>query len=280
MVSHQDLTVLIIRYGPYDGPMLPRYCVGSERVEMVPPVYTVYLVLRPTLGSQNPVDQASALKPLRISCPLNTPVSTMLGFIRSSLGEQIDASQDSVFRLWALDVPSSDNNDSLPALSSLHLSASLLPSLSGSLLSAGSDLDQISGAKLGLLNGDVLALEIGKKMAIGGEAWAVDVNAEGKAVERVMTVPAAPPPLFSQPGFFGGSGEGSSSASAMAASPDTGMQTRSQAQKEPKKGKGLVGLQNLGNTCFMNSAVQCLSNTPELNEYFLCEYFPFTNVAR
>jgi ubiquitin carboxyl-terminal hydrolase 4/11/15 len=166
-----------------------------------------------------------------------------------------------VYRVWHFDpsLPSQNNDKASTTLQSMLLPLSHLPNSSANLIIQSDNTTSADTCETkAFTDGDAFVVEFASNDGV----WAVDIDQAGNPVLKAPSmppVPTAPAPLFSKPAFYGGSAESSD-----------GMTTRS---KKPARTRGLVGLVNLGNTCFMNSAVQCLSNTPELNEYFLCKSY-------
>lgn len=58
-----------------------------------------------------------------------------------------------------------------------------------------------------------------------------------------------------------------------------GMMTRGRQQRNGRT-RGTTGLNNLGNTCYMNSALQCIRSVEELTNYFLRRYPPQNGLGR
>ncbi|RDX48228.1 cysteine proteinase [Lentinus brumalis] len=109
--------------------------------------------------------------------------------------------------------------------------------------------------------------------------WIVDAS-QVPSPSSARSPPPPPPPTQNAPLFNSGSDFFSQlqqktppAVGAMSTSQKSGALvsvTKSGSYaREKVQEPGTVGLGNMGNTCFMNSAIQCLVHTPELMDYFL-----------
>ncbi|PWZ01155.1 UCH-domain-containing protein [Testicularia cyperi] len=265
MVPQEGWELLSQWYG-VTGPVFARKVVeglsaGQESVEFYPPIVRLLKIVDDSAA------QGSGMPSFSISS--SSPLSELKIKVKTALGLDTTLA-DTDMRFWHLPEPTDDEAQ----LGFVAVERT-----------RDEDVEQIDA---GEAKPDTYKPHVSLK-SLGIDERELILAVETRTAGRWISEPptaAMPLPsraIFAQQGgdFFSNLQQGSSassssaasaSASASAAAGDAqGRMTRSQTAMDRSMGRsrGLRGLNNLGNTCFMNSALQCMSNTYELQQYFV-----------
>ncbi|KAJ7714742.1 hypothetical protein B0H16DRAFT_1617898 [Mycena metata] len=239
---------------PIPRHVITRGAVKEPTVELYPLRMTVMRMVR--TRSTVPDDAAS----LAISA-----AETVFDFTKA-LAARVrpnDAPENTPFRVWKVDAPPTLGFESDEFLAD-DLSTYECQVVDGST----SSLEEAS-----FQQGDAFVVEFKST-----DGWLVETATPLPPLETAITLTPNAPLFPSSEGFFAKMGnQRSASSPKTTTSPFFGPFGRSNASSSSSASKslepGTLGLGNMGNTCFMNSALQCLAHEPELAEYFLTDVY-------
>ncbi|KAI2224728.1 hypothetical protein LOZ12_005579 [Ophidiomyces ophidiicola] len=288
----QEAWELIVKwYGlAKDTPIIARYAHNTSpgdteniQFELNPPIFTILKLSCPT-AAKPPSGKTEA--PVKVLASSHTPFQQWLRSIKKIASIE----PTTKVRVWRILEGLVNSGNATPALSR---SASPAPG-STLIANAGSNLvldinkfvalsdgsqrelvdmpDQTGNEKyngkstlhlVGLSSDNVIVLEEQIGGAGGGE-WVSDTAKYGPSRLTALTT-TGKGAAQSKPKANAATSNGRSS-------PAPTTVTRGRKRKDGKT-RGVTGLSNLGNTCYMNSALQCVRSVEELTQYFLANEY-------
>ncbi|KAI0372717.1 cysteine proteinase [Pilatotrama ljubarskyi] len=242
---------------PLPRKVIARGIVQEPVLELRPPSFKVHLLAPASIPGQNmPVKE--------VTVSSTDKIRDVRRAFAAALSPQKAASVQ--YRVWKIASDASTDQ--------LLFSADTLRGCGASLLA---DDDGTVGDEL-VDSSEVFVVEF-----INRDKWIVD-PAEVTPLSDGVPVPSGPPPPPpTQPGPLFSSGSDffsklqtktapvveTATSSAFKPGPITAVSKAGSSAAKVQREPGTLGLGNMGNTCFMNSAIQCLAHARELMDYFL-----------